>query len=251
MQARFVIVNGIDETQQPLKVAAVARRTGVSVRTLHYYEEIGLLSPTGRTPAGHRLYTRSNVERLQQIRSMQQLGMSLSQIHDCLREGKLDARRVLSDHLTRVREEREALGRLERQLVTLSTHFEDAAHDDLESIEIFLNTVEVITMFDKYFSEAQLARLKQQHETVGQVVTPTIEALQRALDAKVAPDSEQALTLMQRFGEALDEVTGGDRSMLEAIQRMLHTEEAARRDHGISEELYVYMRKIAGDSERG
>ncbi|MBW2462616.1 MAG: MerR family transcriptional regulator, partial [Deltaproteobacteria bacterium] len=61
-----------------MKVAAAARRTGVSVRTLHYYVQIGLLSPSGRTASGHRLYTRLEIQRLQQIRSLQQLGMGLS-----------------------------------------------------------------------------------------------------------------------------------------------------------------------------
>ena len=65
---------------RPLKVSELARRAGVSVRTLHYYEEVGLIAPA-RTESGHRRYGRAAIERLQQIRSLQQLGFSLSQIH--------------------------------------------------------------------------------------------------------------------------------------------------------------------------
>lgn len=57
-------------TREPeaLKVGELARRTGLSVRTLHHYDEIGLLSPARRTATGHRLYGRDEIRRLQQIR---------------------------------------------------------------------------------------------------------------------------------------------------------------------------------------
>jgi hypothetical protein len=52
------------------KVGELAKRTGLSVRTLHHYEEIGLLSPSSRTEAGHRLYATDDIVRLQQIKSL-------------------------------------------------------------------------------------------------------------------------------------------------------------------------------------
>ena len=68
----------------------------MSVRTLHYYEEIGLLTPSGRTAAGHRLHTPVDIQRLQQIRSLQQLGLPLSPIGDCLAADSFDARQTKS-----------------------------------------------------------------------------------------------------------------------------------------------------------
>jgi hypothetical protein len=50
-----------------IKVGDLAKQTGVSVRTLHYYDEIGLLSPSHRTEAGYRLYDEQDIIRLQQI----------------------------------------------------------------------------------------------------------------------------------------------------------------------------------------
>jgi DNA-binding transcriptional MerR regulator len=58
-----------------LKVGTVARCAGVTIRTLRYYEEIGLLSPSGRTEGGHRLYERPDLMRLQQIKSLQTVGL--------------------------------------------------------------------------------------------------------------------------------------------------------------------------------
>src|SRR6266540_3219671 len=64
------------------KVGDLARRTGLSIRTLHYYDEIGLLSPSHRTGSGHRLYDVDDVARLQRILSLRQLGFSLEEVKD-------------------------------------------------------------------------------------------------------------------------------------------------------------------------
>ena len=232
-----------------LKVAAVARRTGVSVRTLHYYEEIGLLSPTGRTASGHRLYAQQDILRLQQIRSLQQLGMSLSEIADCFQEGRIDARGVVRDHLERVRKERDALGDLEALLGKILAVLDEGEHDDASTTETFLKTVETITMLDKYFSPEQQKQL-QDHEARGtETVTPVVMDLQKALDSGEAPDGPRAQTLIQRWYEALDEVTGGDQAMVESIHRMLHDEQQARESHGISDALFAYMGQIMGGDE--
>ena len=69
---------------EALKVGDLARRTGLTVRALHHYDEIGLLKPSLHTAAGHRLYATADVARLQQVLSLRQLGFSLEQVRDCL-----------------------------------------------------------------------------------------------------------------------------------------------------------------------
>ncbi|MFC4148147.1 MerR family transcriptional regulator [Micromonospora mangrovi] len=61
-------------------VGQVARAAGVTVRTLHHYDEIGLLSPRGRTAAGYRRYDDADLERLQLIRAYRELGFPLEEI---------------------------------------------------------------------------------------------------------------------------------------------------------------------------
>src|SRR5436309_2013653 len=85
-----------------LKVGELARRTGVSVRTLHYYDQIGLLEPSHHTPVGHRLYASGEISRLQQIRSLQQLGFTLEEIRDLLEGPGLSAEEVLDMHIARL-----------------------------------------------------------------------------------------------------------------------------------------------------
>ncbi|HEY1349006.1 MAG TPA: MerR family transcriptional regulator [Ktedonobacteraceae bacterium] len=79
----------------------------VSVRTLRYYDRMGLLSPSARTAAGHRQYTRGDLARLQQILALKFLGFSLSEIWRCLRFSPADMRDALSLQRTLLTERNE------------------------------------------------------------------------------------------------------------------------------------------------
>src|SRR5439155_11688510 len=90
-----------------LKVGELARRTGLTIRALHHYDEIGLLQPSLHTEAGHRLYTAVDVARLQQVLSLRQLGFSLEEIRDCLNRPDFSPLEVVGLHLARLREQLE------------------------------------------------------------------------------------------------------------------------------------------------
>jgi phosphoribosylaminoimidazole-succinocarboxamide synthase len=68
-------------------VGELARHAGVSVRTLHHYDEIGLLVPT-RTPTGHRRYTEPDVARLTQVVALRSVGLPLGEVRRCLDGGE-------------------------------------------------------------------------------------------------------------------------------------------------------------------
>ena len=89
-------------TTAPFHVSDVTRRSGVSIRTLHHYEAIGLLQPSARSDAGYRLYDARDLLRLQQILLRRALGMPLEEIRRSLDEPSFDYRSSL-------RAQREAL----------------------------------------------------------------------------------------------------------------------------------------------
>jgi DNA-binding transcriptional MerR regulator len=62
------------------KVGELAKLAGLTVRTLRYYDQIGLFSPSGHTDSRHRIYTESDIARLQQILSLKELGLTLDQV---------------------------------------------------------------------------------------------------------------------------------------------------------------------------
>ena len=74
----------------PYTVGQVARAARVTVRTLHHYDEIGLLRPSGRTPAGYRRYDEADLDRLQLIRYYRELGFPLEEIAEILDDPDAD-----------------------------------------------------------------------------------------------------------------------------------------------------------------
>jgi DNA-binding transcriptional MerR regulator len=76
-------------------VSEVAELTGVTVRTLHHYDEIGLLSPRERSDAGYRLYSYSDLERLREILVWRELGFSLAEVRSLLDDPAHDRVRAL------------------------------------------------------------------------------------------------------------------------------------------------------------
>jgi MerR family transcriptional regulator, copper efflux regulator len=78
-------LNGIDHPEL-LKIGDLARKTGKTVRALHLYEELGLLRPVSRTSGGFRLFDADSLQRLHWISLLQEMGLSLHQIQDLLRD---------------------------------------------------------------------------------------------------------------------------------------------------------------------
>ena len=78
-----------------MHIGELAERTGLSLRTIRHYDEIGLLKPSGRTEGGFRLYTEPDLERLLLIRRMKPLGFALEEMIELLRI--IEARAVASD----------------------------------------------------------------------------------------------------------------------------------------------------------
>src|SRR5271165_6664941 len=140
-----------------MKVGEVARRTGLTVRTLHHYDDIQLLSPSGRSPAGHRLYTLKDLSRLQQIVSLRQLGFSLARIAEAL--GHPDSLlSVLERQLEATRGQLEKAKQLCRRLEATAARLRAKGRASLEEL---LQTTEVIALREKYFSPEQLARIEE------------------------------------------------------------------------------------------
>lgn len=81
------------------KVKEVAHLTGVSVRTLHHYDKIGLLEPAAITPAGYRLYSIGDLERLQQILFFKEMDFTLLEIKDILDRPDFNRKEALNNHM--------------------------------------------------------------------------------------------------------------------------------------------------------
>jgi DNA-binding transcriptional MerR regulator len=75
---------GAAMTERQMQIGEVAERTGLSLRTIRHYDEVGLVIPSARSKGGFRLYTDADVERLMVIRRMKPLDFSLEEMRDLL-----------------------------------------------------------------------------------------------------------------------------------------------------------------------
>ena len=89
-------------TSRTYTVSDIARMAGVTVRALHHYDEVGLLSPQLRSRAGYRLYGEDDLRRLHQILLWKELGLSLDEIRPMLDEPTVDLEKALADQRKRL-----------------------------------------------------------------------------------------------------------------------------------------------------
>ncbi len=109
---------------QGYTVKELARIAGVSVRTLHHYDHIGLLKPDARTGAGYRLYGAEQRLRLQQILFFKELDVPLQDISRILEEPGFDPLQALLDHRKQLEERMEKLQRLLDTLDKTVEHYQ-------------------------------------------------------------------------------------------------------------------------------
>jgi DNA-binding transcriptional MerR regulator len=219
-----------------MTVGELAKRTGVSVRALHHYEAIGLLAPVRRTEAGYRLYGDEEIIRLQQIRSLRQLGFALDEIRECLDRRAFSPLLVVERHLARGAEqiaaERRLYARLERLAAGLRA-------PDAVSVDEFLTTIEEMTRVEKYYTAEQLEEIKARGRRLGEEAIGRAEREWQALIDEVRaemadgtdPSSERVRTLAARWKGLVEAFTGGDPEIMRSLQTMWQQEEAI---HGVN-----------------
>jgi DNA-binding transcriptional MerR regulator len=141
---------------------------------LYYYDEIGLLSASERTTAGHRRYTEDDVRRLYRIRALTQLGLSLDEVAVVLRRGAEDLtalRDLLHEQLADLDAKARRLDEMRRQVLGLVEQLDGAV---LPEPERFLAALELAAPFTAHFSERQRDALADRRAELG---ADTIDAL--------------------------------------------------------------------------
>ncbi|MBC7304968.1 MAG: MerR family transcriptional regulator [Nocardia sp.] len=215
-------------TERVWKVGELAAEAGLTVRTLHHYDRIGLVHPAERTGTGHRLYTASDVERLYQVLALRQLGLGLDQIADLL-EGAVPMTRVLAaqrDYLAAQLAATRDLHALVAALTATAEGRSDASTDHF--LELIRRTVMVDDTIKQYFTQEQVTQLALRREELGEQHIEQAEAdwaeLIPAVDAAIAagmdPTAPAAQQMAARWMGLLEEFHGGDPGLRESMYRM-------------------------------
>lgn len=237
--------------EPPWKVGELARNTGMSVRALHHYDEIGLLRPSLRTAAGHRLYDRADIERLQQIHSLRLMGISLDETKRLLDGAAASPRQVIDLHLARLHEQMAMQKQLVRRLKALADHLDTAKPLSLEEL---CKTIEEMMRVEKYFTPEQLDVMEQRRISVGEERMHTVRddwneiipKVRAAMEKGVDPTSPEILALARRWKALVEEFTGGDPAIAGAVKKMYENDGPALQEklgNVPTKEMFAYICK--------
>ncbi len=198
--------------REALKVGELARRTGLTIRALHHYDEIGLLRPSLRTESGHRLYTAGDIARLQQVLSLRQLGFSLEEVRACLDRPDFSAAEVIRLHVARLREQMVLQQMLCARLEALAARLRAAGEVSADEL---LQVIEEMTMVENLYTPEQMKQFEEVGKQVGPEEIRAVEEAWTALLAEVRanrdldPASPQAQALGRRWEELMERTMRG------------------------------------------
>jgi DNA-binding transcriptional MerR regulator len=139
---------------QHWKVGDLAKLTGLTVRTLRFYDQIGLFSPSGHSDSGHRLYNQDDIKQLHQILSLKYLGLSLEEIQSVLKGHTNTPSDIMDIQIERVRKNIKTGQKL---LAELERVAERMNHQEPPSVDEFISLLETMKMsHEKYINEHRL-----------------------------------------------------------------------------------------------
>lgn len=123
------------------KVGDLAKLTGLTVRTLRFYDQIGLFSPSAQTDSGHRLYDDSDLARLHQILSLKDLGLSLDEVKAVLAGEQYSPLEIVQLQMARIKEQIRLQNRLLEQLGYVSKLMQVKTPPTVEDFTNLLQTM--------------------------------------------------------------------------------------------------------------
>ena len=220
-----------DTTPRLYQAHEFAERVRVTVRTLHHYDHLGLLKPSGRTASGYRLYSERDFARLEQIVALKFIGFSLKQIRDLLNRKAFDLPATLRLQSTILKEKRRHLD-FAIQAIERAQHLVTSRANNHEpDWEAFRKIIEVINMqqntewVNKYYSAE--ARQDLASRGTPEVIeqgqrdwAALIQDVEAAVAAGVDPASEQAQALARRWQTLIDAFTGGSTAVASGLKKL-------------------------------
>lgn len=224
-----------------VRIGDLAKKTGLSIRTLHYYDQIGLLSPSHRTKADHRLYSDDDIIQLQRILSLRQLGFSLDEIRKCLQSADFALPHVIELHRHRVQEQITLSHTLLKRLNAIARELETT---HTVAVENLIEAMETISMSRQYFTTEQQAVLEarfSEHEAEWQNL---LSQIRTEMDKGTDFNSPDVRILARRWLMGMKSFIQGDHDIYTSLTRMVQQEEPTAVSWGhMDANIFDYMLK--------
>jgi len=234
-----------------LTIGALAKRTGLTVRTLHHYDQIGLLTPSGRTEGGYRMYSDADVLRLERIVLLRGLGMPLTDIAVALDSDANTIVSLLERHAADVQSRIEDATKLRARLDATTTQLR--AHE-YQKADDALSMIEAVHTFERYFDDEQRGALRDRAAQLGAERIREVEARWPQLIGEVRtemsngtpPNHPRVLALAEEWQSLLDEFSNGRWDIASSAGRMIKAEPSVRRRTGLDAEIMEYVAEAMG-----
>ncbi|MGI5238239.1 MerR family transcriptional regulator [Dactylosporangium sp. CA-139066] len=179
------------------RVGELAGSTGLTVRALHHYDEIGLLRPSSRNASGHRRYTADDVRRLHRILALRGFGMSLGEIAAVLDGGGGDPREVVRRQLVQVAERIAVAERLQRDLGEVLRALDRSAEPSAATL---IDVIEGMVTMNSPLTPEQLEQMNEHRRRMTEGLTPEQleEMNERRRQAMAALTPEERAEMQRR-----------------------------------------------------
>ncbi|MFI1102542.1 MerR family transcriptional regulator [Streptomyces melanogenes] len=221
------------------KVGPLAEASGLTVRTLHHWDTIGLLSPSRRTAGGHREYSEDDIVRLYQVLALRGLGLGLESIAVCLDSG-VDPTRVLRDHRASVEEALAGLDALRERLVRIEEEVAAGRAPTTEAVLAALRATGTAgpaaeRVLRRHLDDEQLRTLGDRAAALGPTAHYLLEvewpALYRRAEALrtagTPPTAAPVRKLVARMDELSALFSGGNATISAGVRAAWRTDPAA------------------------
>ncbi|MGZ3238798.1 MAG: MerR family transcriptional regulator [Burkholderiaceae bacterium] len=221
-----------------LKVGELAKRTGLTVRTLHHYDAIGLLTPSARSDAGYRLYNNMDIARLHCIQGLRNLGLPLSEIDSMLAVNGASLPNIITRQVHALDQEIARATDLRSRLTMLQDKLTEGGQPETAD---WLDALELMTTHGKYFSATELKFITDSWKKIEPEWQPLIADIRAAMKKNLAADDHEMQVLARRWMDLSMRWMKDDISLLARWKEMCQKEPAAHGRSGVDPELYQYI----------
>lgn len=225
-----------------LKIGALSSRSGLTVRTLHHYDDLGLLCPSHRSDSGFRLYTDADVVRLHRIQALKQMGCSLAEIKAALDGQPCSGLDMIARQMTVLREQQRQLAVLVDRLDRLQRKMDQGGEAVMAD---WLDVLEMMMIQEKHLSSSEMASLQAAENREGAALEARWRELaarvQRHIDDGDAPETAAAQALSWEWIKLGEQLVGEDAQLAASLDALQHAEPRAQALNGITPAVMAWV----------
>jgi len=231
-------------------IGQLVQTSGVSIRTLRYYDSIDLLKPSDYTEGGHRLYTTEDLSTLQNIKSLQFLGLSLKEIKDILQKNTVKGEIILQS----LNAQKQLFEAKKLEIINILSDInhliETVKDEEIINIEIFCAMLQKLmfaenteTWFKEHFSDItdELFNINKSEEIdLDKKWTKVLSEIKHLTFIEAIPSSKEAQETVEKLLQLMNETLKGN---LDLVEKKLPFTESFKFPNPFTEKEQIFLKE--------